>query len=333
MSIKNHPKSIWYWIGSERFWYLPYIDTPVRIKKGLWSVAAGGTDVTLELDNTRHILFYGVNESTGTLPLTFLAECADYRIGISIHRNHVAEPMIFYPIVTTDRHDLLSTQILHRENAKNRAYIARTLIKWQWHQRNWLCPSTVDPAKLAATRSHVDVMQLEARAARDYWEIYFRKLGLVGTARRSEHPVCAALDATSHFLAGITLRWILTHGLSPAHGYLHQSSSYPGLVYDLMEITRWISEKAVFDAYIEGGDVDIVRRSIVTFKSLLDEKIHSEPTRQNIYRRTLIHGNVIALRHYLEGRMKHYLPAVEESPKARGRKRLTSYTLPGEIWS
>lgn len=330
----NHPKSIWYWIGSERLWYLPYASSPVQVKHGFWSINAGGTDVLLELKKTRHILFYGANKNTGSLPIDFLSECAHFRVGISVHRNHVAEPMVFYPMVTSDRNDLLSQQILHRADAKKTAYIARTLVRWQWQQREWLCPSIIDSSRLAQCRQREAVMLLEAQAASNYWLIFYRKLGLGKLTRRAEHPVNSALNATSHFLSGITLRWIVSHGLSPSHGYLHSSTAYPALVYDLMEITRWITEKAVFEVYLENPDdlKDLTERSILRFKALLDEKINTEPTRQVVYRRSLIQGNVIALRHYLENRMKNYLPAVEEEQKKRGRKRLVSYVLTGEIW-
>src|SRR5690606_7030249 len=146
--------------------------------------------------------------------------------------------------------------------------IARTLIRWQWHQREWLCSPTVDYSNLAQCRQREAVMALEAQVARDYWAVFYRKLGLEGLSRREEHPINAALDATSHFLSGITLRWILTHGLSPSHGYLHTSSSYPALVYDLMEITRWITERAVFESYQEQDNTQesLISRSVERFK-------------------------------------------------------------------
>lgn len=177
-----------------------------------------------------------------------------------------------------------------------------------------------------------DVFTLESHAAREYWTLFFRKLGEEGVSRRSDHPINSALDATSHFLSGLTLRWVLFHGLSPAHGYLHTQTGYLALVYDLMELFRWWSEKAVFDAVEAGGLDDLTARSIERLKDALAEAVHTEPTRQNVYRKTLIHGAVISLRHYLTGSMRFFLPPVEESPKQRGRKRNVSYTLPGQIW-
>lgn len=328
---KSHPKSIWYWVGSERLWYLPYASTPLRLKKGCWQFNGGAGTQDVVLDKSAHILFYGADEQTGALPLSFLAECAEYGVGITVHRNHVAAPLMFYRQNSHDRNDLLTRQILAREDAKKRAYIARTQVKWQWHQREWLGPCTGPASKLAACRSTAEARQIEARTARAYWEVYYRKLGLA-IGRRDTHPVNTALEALSHFLHGITLRWVVSHGLSPAHGFLHTDPAYTALVYDLMETTRWITEKAVFDEYQAGGESTLTERATKRFRAMLDEPIQSEPTRQQVYRKSLIQGGVIALRHYLEGRMRRYLPPIEETAQSRGRKRKTSYQLPGEIW-
>lgn len=327
----NHQNAISYWVGSECLWYIPYANNINKLKKYKWIIDGGAGEVTVDLEQAEHILFYGANGDTTSLPLEFLAECAEKAVGLTVHRNHVAEPFVMYRWQTSDRTDLLTQQIMARENDKTKAYIARTLVKWQWKQREWIGPCTASFEELAATKLAKQVMLLEAQAAKGYWEVYYRNLGLQ-ISRRESHPVNAALDALSHFLSGITLRWVISHGLSPAHGYLHSATNYPSLVYDLMEINRWWTEKAVFDAYLEGGEIKLTERSTQNFKNFLDKPIHSEPTRQNVYRKALIHGGVIALRHFLEGRMQRFLPPVEEDAKQRGRKRTTSYKLTGQIW-
>ncbi|KZX85787.1 hypothetical protein A3715_16890 [Oleiphilus sp. HI0009] len=329
---KSHPNSIWYWCSGEKLWYLPYSGTPKRTSKSVWTVSGSFGQLDIDLYKTSHILFYGANETTGDLPLLFLSDCAKHSVSISIHRNHVSEPFVFYRNKTTDRDDLVTAQILHRENTKKSAYIARTIIRLQIKQRGYVIPSSFDDTKLLSSRNVDEVRTIEATASREYWRLYFKKLGLEGLGRRDDHVVVKALDATSHFLSGIMLRWVLSHELSPAHGFIHKSSSYPSLVYDLIEPLRWIPELAVFQSYLEFGEHRLLERSIERFKQMLDEPIHSEPTRQLVYRRTLIHGQVIALRHYLNGNMQRYLPPVEELAKERGRKRAVSYTLPGQIW-
>lgn len=330
----HHPNSIWYTIGIERWWYIPYLDRLERIKAGLWRVHFGNTDPSdIDLRSSASILFYGANNKTGALPLTFLTECAKYSVSVLVHQNHVTKTMVFYCNEYTGRTDTLTQQILHRENSKQRAYIARILIKNLWKSREWLGPCTSSFSTLASKRTTEDVMVMEAGAARQYWEVFYRKAGVPGLSRRELHPLNSSLDALSHFLSGITLRWIIAHGMSPAHGFLHKQTSYTGLVYDLMELTRSWTEEAVLISWLaDSNQESLTQRATRHFKNMLDDPITTQPTRQRIYRRGLIQGSVIALKHYLTGAMRAFLPPVVEKDTPRGRKRNVSYSLPGEIW-
>lgn len=326
---KSHQNEISYWVFSEWFWYVPYAKDITRVERFKWSIKGGAGETIVDLDIAEHILFYGAN-NTGSLPIEFLSECAEKAVGITIH-SHGAEPLVMFLWNASDRNDLLTNQIIARQNEKTRAYIARTLVKWQWKQREWLGPCTSNFEELASTKLSSQVMTLQTQSDRNYWEVYYRNLNLE-TTRSSGHPVNIALDALMQILFGITLTWVNSHSLSPAHGFLHSDTNYPSLVYDLTEVNRWWTEKAVFDTYREFGEDRLVERSIHKFNDMLNEQIHSEPTRQIVYRKSLIHGGVIALQHFLDGRMQRFLPPVEEDPKQRGRKRTTSYKLTGQIW-
>jgi CRISPR/Cas system-associated endonuclease Cas1 len=330
----NHPKYIWYFIKGEKTWYLPYFTgIPLRLKKNVWQFTINETElIDIDLSKTSSILFYESNDKTGALPIEFLKECSLNKVGLIIHQNHITDSLNFFPSQQVDRDDLLSKQIRHRDNQKKRAYIARTLIKWQWSSREWLCPTHTPFEKLAALRSSEDVMRLEAIEAKNYWSVYYRKLGLPELSRLSDHPINNSLDTLSQILSGLTLRWVLAHGLSPSHGYLHSSTGLSSLVNDFTELTRAWTEKSVYDAFSTAGESDLIHRSTLNFKTMLEMPIHTEPTRQKVYRRVLINGSVISLRYYLSGKMKHFLPPVEQSAKARGRKRLCAYSLPGHIW-
>lgn len=314
---------------------MPYANE-IRRLKNTWEITIGGGEkVDINLKKTASILFYGLSPEFA-LPIAFLEDCRKLGISVVLHRTHIAEPMIFWTGKTNDRDDLLSKQILTRENMKARTYVARTLISKQWESRQWLSPTYCGPnAKLAACRDVEQVMRVEAAASKEYWELFFRKLDTDVLGRRMPDSISAALDAGSHFLAGVMLRWILTHGLSPSHAYLHRSTSYPSLVYDLLEPVRWVIEKSVFDAYKAVGDDEnqLTARSIGNIKQMLDEPINVEPTRQIVYRRMLIHGQVIALRQYLVRPIGKYVPPVEAPKKTAGRKKNIGYTLPGEIWN
>ena len=327
----NHPNYIWYWLEGKRLWYLPYPSTPIRLKKGTWHFQ-GGVDVVVTLEKTTHILIYGSNEKTGDLPILFLSECAAFGVGLTVHNNHISEPLVLYRWQTKDRDDLLTKQIIARENSKTKAYIARTLVKWQLNKRMWLTSSKGLSKELAQCRSTEAVMLLEAQAAQHYWRVYYKELKLHDISKSKTHPVNSALDALSHFMSGMFLRWIIAHGFSPSHGYLHRQTSYASLVYDLMEPYRWWIEKVVFEEYQLGGEDDLVNRATERFKQFIEEPVNAEPTRQTVYRKTLIQGAVIALRYYLTGKMNHYLPPIDQEAKARGRKRNCAYKLPGQIW-
>lgn len=63
---------------------------------------------------------------------------------------------------------------------------------------------------------------------------------------------------------------------------------------------------------------DFVNACSLRYKGLLNESKFVEPSKQVVYRKVLLQGVVIALRHYLSARMRRFLPLIEVSDR-RGR--------------
>ena len=188
--------------------------------------------------------------------------------------------------------------------------------------------------RLARARSIGQVRVWEAEQSRKYWGRYFSQLGHPNATRREKGPLAAALDAGSMFLAGVILRWLLIHRLSPSHGFLHEGTDYMGLVYDLMEPARYMIEEALAaacSAHSADGTSDMLTKATLSMlKNQLEKVVYVPATRQRVRRKNLLHGNVLALRAYLAGDMRRFVvPAAGE--RKGGRPPKVSYRLPGDI--
>lgn len=322
-----HPKGIWTPIKGQRIWYFPYLQHIERLKGNQgWLVSYNGGEEIVELKKADTLMFYG---TPGSLPLALLDECAKYGVTVVVQRTHIANPFVGGGSNRLDRDDLLTQQILRRENAKQSAYLARQLIRRKVLAQSWLLrPSDSTLSKIAQSRSVEGVRLVEAQAARRYWAAYFSALGL-DEGRRQNGTVQASLNAGCRYLSGIVLRWVQAHSLSPAHGYLHVQTNYPALVADLMEPYRYCVDRPIFDLYQRAGEINPAA-AVSAIKAYLAEQVTVEPTRQQVYRRGLLHGSVLALRHYLNGQMRRFIPPYEVD-KTQGRKQKHSYKLIGEI--
>jgi len=233
----QHPDSIWTWSSSGRkskvsLW-IPYLQSISKVKgsKGNWDVSFNGGEFRVDLNKVEVILFYG---ASGDLPLTFLDDLAARRIPALFHRRNLPDPYVFVPAARRDDSDILSAQVMVRQNGIKNCFIARTLVRERFKATKFPIAG-VFFKNLAKLRDVKDIRLVEAHQSKTYWEKYFTDLGKAGISRRSANPVSAALDAGSFFLYGILLRWVLMHKLSPSHGFLHVTTGYPSLVYDLME--------------------------------------------------------------------------------------------------
>jgi CRISPR/Cas system-associated endonuclease Cas1 len=189
--------------------------------------------------------------------------------------------------------------------------------------------------KLSKARSVTAIRLLEAEVTARYWKAYYQRLGLdEAVARRDrEHPVNKALNAASYFVSGVLLRWVLFHKLSPEHGYLHEQTAYPSLVFDLIEPYRYVFEQAVLEAHPHGGLSEgdwLTGKTISYLKETLEEPAYVPVTRQTVRKKNLLHGVVMALRAYLVDDMKRLVIPVE-GKKQGGRPLKVSFKMPGGL--
>jgi CRISPR-associated endonuclease Cas1 len=330
----QHPNSVWTWKNSQRrqkasLW-LPYFSKVTKLKGDRYLFEYNGGEITTPLKKIDFIMLYG---ASGDLPVKFLDALNTYKIPLIIHRRNLSDPYIFIPTYHADRQDILTAQILHRQNQVKAVYIARTLLRARLTAMETVISLSNKTYKtLSAARSMIELRSLEAQVTKRYWNKYYQMLGLQGTIRRDRHvPVNQALNAGSLFLSGVILRWVLYHRLSPQHGFIHTQSSYPSLVYDLMEPFRFIIENAVQQAHHEAPDTNsLVAYTIEIMKDLLEDNVYVPATCQQVYRKSTLHGVVLALRAYLIGDMKRLVLPIEGVKKG-GRPPKVTYNLPGEI--
>lgn len=331
----QHPNSIWTWKSNQRggkvsIW-LPYLSKVEKKKGSSWLFEYKGGELVADLNKVDCVMVYG---ASGSLPVALIDELKIRRIPLVIHRRNMVSPAVFLPGLRPDPNDLLTRQILFRENETKSVYISRQLIRARFRGvENTLSIADVQWRKLNRARNHVSLRALEAEWSKKYWKNYFSALGLAGTRRREKTPATNALNACSMFLTGILLRWTLAHRLSPCHGYLHVGTDYAGLVYDLMEPYRYLLETAVAEILQKEEmrtreEKDITGASIEQLKRLLEVIVYVPATRQYVRRKNLLHGVVLALRTYLAGDMKKFVPPVEGT-KRGGRPVKVSYRLPG----
>ena len=329
----SHPDSIWVYKGSRRgekvsVW-IPYLHEIKKEKaKNTYLVSYRGGEFSMDLSKVDCIMVYG---PVGNLPVSFLDALGNNRIPLLIHRRNLANPYYFLPARRADEKDMLTRQVLCRENQVKRAYIARTIIRERIKTLSaFIPPQNGALIKLNGSRSIPQIRSIEAQCAKEYWKSYYVKCGFSGISRRdNERPVNQALNACSVFMAGIFLRWALLHRLAPTHGFLHEPSSYIALIYDLMEPVRWWMEAAVFEAVSQATDEKkYTPYALENLKKMMDVVVYVPVTRQTVRRKSVAHGLVLALRAYLMGDMRRLvLPA--EGKQEAGRPMKISYRLPG----
>ena len=333
---KQHPDFIWTWKsnvrGQRSSLWIPYLKniTKIKGKKSHWLIAYNGGEIDADLGKVDFVMFYGL---AGDLPIAFLDDLSAHGICLMIHRRNMPHPLIMYTSFPTDLNDLLTKQILYRENNIKRVYISRAFLLKRFDAFT-LIPEVADRGsfQLNKAKDIVTLRTIEAEVTAKFWKKWAATLNLENFTRRSQHPVAVALDACSFFMYGQFLRWILFHKLSPCHAFLHQPSNYPSLPYDLMEPYRYIFEDAVAACVKKGFQgSELSTKSLDYLKESVEEIVYVPATRQNVRRKNLIHGAVLALRAYLLGETKKLILPTE-GQKNGGRPPQVSYKLPGEVW-
>ncbi|GAB4219141.1 MAG: hypothetical protein Fur009_3800 [Candidatus Microgenomates bacterium] len=292
----------------KKYLWLPYLSN-ITIKPKNVKFEYKGGQVELDWIDIHSIMIYG---DSCPISADFIDKCSFYKIPILFHRRNLARASVIIPTIESGASDLITKQILFRNNLKKKSYIAKRLIISKFKSMEWLIPSAKE--HLYRISDLKKIRNIEAWHARRYWSEYFSQLNL-DQKRRENQSVQKTLNAVSKFVNSIILRWVLYHNLSPYHGYLHEPSDYPSLVYDLMEPYRGYFDKIVFDTYkISRDDDKLLALSIEKIKEFLDKKVYVHSTRQIATFQELLHGIVLSLRVYLDGKTKRFIVPLPENP-------------------
>ena len=312
---------------NKHFLWLPYTSM-IEIKGQTVAFKYNSGLESLKFDAIHSIMFYG---TVTDLPQEFLEMCAKHNIPIVIHRRNMTKAVFINQSTQTNVKDLLSQQIICRENLSKQNYIARQLIKAKLKSGRWLIKT--NPAVLKKHHGVPQIRAIEAVSARHYWTVFFDKLGCPKWTRRGDNPVAKILDAVSKFLTGILLRWTLYHNLSPYHGYMHIQTEYPALIYDLLDPYRGYFEKVVFNSVKKSKTLRVPTANwlpiaIRDLKICLNSNVYTEATRQIVTMSELMHGIVLALRSYLLGLSHRFIIPIPGAPNG-GRPIKAGYSLYG----
>ena len=325
----QHEDSIWTWPSKKSkrvsLW-IPYVQAIKPKGKKTWIISYNGGEVEFTVFEIDFILIYG---DGGDIPVDFLDDLRSARVSLIIHRRNIAESLLFFTPTLVDKDDILTYQILTREHGTKNNYITKELVAARCRSMNNL-GFVVANSSILAMRSmnEKSIRSSEAIISKRYWGWFYEKLS-IDSSRRSKHPINSALDAGSKFLYGIILRWVLYHKFSPSHGFLHITSDFPSLVYDLMEPYRYIFELAVMQSYKpEYDDKKMVQVTLSTLKAILEEEIYCPTVKKYIRRKNLCHGIVLSLRSYVLKDMKKFVIPIE-GQKNVGRPLKIAYHIPG----
>ncbi len=310
---------------NKQYLWLPYLNKISMKKKNVIFSYKGG-NLKIDWDQIHSIMLYGDH-----IPLTqeFLEKTIYFNIPIVIHRRNLNKTVWIISSFNKDPNDLLTKQIKHRDNEKKKLYIARVLLKAKFKTMSWLIP--YDNFDLSKARNIKELRNVEAIHSKVYWRDFFSLLNL-NTKRRSKNNVSNVINAVSKFITTVLLRWIHYHKLSPYHGFLHEPTDYPALVYDFFEPYRGLFDKVIFN-YIRNdcnNNIENVKvaHAIMKIKDFLYTKVYTHQTRQIVTVHELLHGIVLAFRAYLlEDAYRFIIPL--PGKKIGGRPIKAGYKLYG----
>jgi len=195
LTEEQHQDFIWTWPsvhsrGKASLW-LPYFQGLEKLGRGKpyqYKFKYNGGEISVDLRKVDFIMFYG---ASGSLDLEFLDELSKLDIIFMIHRRQVGSPYVFHTNKSRShgKTDVLSKQILARENQIKACHVARTLVKKRIKSMiNFIEISDAKYKRLQKLRSVDSIRCLEAEASQAYWKSYFSELGIYDLSRRSrEH--------------------------------------------------------------------------------------------------------------------------------------------------
>ncbi|MDR0957443.1 MAG: CRISPR-associated endonuclease Cas1, partial [Candidatus Nomurabacteria bacterium] len=304
--------------------WLPYLQSIKENKNGIFDFAYNGGEVQTRLDEVQSIMIYGDVDTD--LDVRILDKIARSGVPIIIHRRTMTQPIYIVGGARPDPDDTLSAQLIKRSQSRIASHVARQILTAKMDSMKYL----VKPKVLPQFASVKKLRNIEAVHAREYWKAWFAKLGHPEWTRREKNPAAVALDAQSKFISGIILRWISYHHLSPYHGFSHEPTDYPSLVYDLIEPYRGIFEAKILTEWISGAipTERYLTSAIAITKELLDERVYVPLTRQIVTRHELLHGIVLSLKYYLLGRQRKFMVPMQGKPNG-GRPPKVDFLLYG----
>lgn len=307
-------------------YYIPYLTAIECLRRPAYRIRFNGGEVDVSLQKAEAILFYG---ASGSIPVAFLDDASRYRVPITFHRTHRSEPYLLTPAVAGGRNDLLTQQILKRQDLRTRLYVAKQVCLARTESLAWLIPiSRGQVAQVRGSTTLALLRQVEAQASARYWDAYFGSLGVPEASRRDGNRIAKALDAALMLVRGVLLRWVIHHRLSPSHGFLHEPTSYDALVFDLVEPYRALIERAVYAAAQSSPSTVTPEAAVHAAKQVLATPVYVPATQQTTAAKHLLHGGVLALRAYLAGDMLRLTLPIPGDRKP-GRPFQTTYRLPG----
>lgn len=314
-SKKNLPRRVPLW--------LPYLQSIKETRGGIFEFVFNGGEVSTKLNDVQSIMIYG--DSDTMLDVKLIDKISRAGVPIIIHRRTMAQPIYINGGARPDPEDTLSAQLIKRNQKRTQSQIARQILLAKFETQKYLVKPRVLPQFANVTK----LRNIEAVQARRYWREWFINLGHPEWTRRGHNPAAIALDAQSKFLSGIILRWITYHHLSPYHGFSHEPTNYPSLVYDLMEPYRGLFEAAVLREWANGtGPSNYLTSGIAITKDLLNDKCYVPLTRQIVTHQDLLHGIVLSLKYYLLGRQHKFLIPLPGKPNG-GRPPKVNFLLYG----
>ena len=313
--------------------WLPYLHSIKETRKGIFEFIFNGGEETIPADQILSIMVYGTADTA--LDTRILTKLCSRGIPIIIHRRNVERSIYISSGPRADPDDTLSAHLIKRSHSRTCTHIARRLLLAKMQSMAWL----VDPLPIPDHATVDKIRNIEAVHARAYWDAWFARIGQPQWHRRSKNPASEALDAVSKFCAGITLRWITYHNLSPFHGFLHTPTDYPTLVYDLLEPYRGLVDFIVMRTLIATENQSLwIPHCIAAVKAWLSSQTYVPLTRQIVTHQELFHGAVLSLKFYVLGKQRVFHVPMPGSPQG-GRPAKVAFKLYGrhagktDFWS
>lgn len=315
--------------NSKIYAWIPYIKalTPTN-KKFKWVIEFKGGQLTVNLPDLECLILYGSTDAS--IPVNFFYECEKHGVMVCFYTRNKNKRIL---LSHHNKHhtDVITNQILCRENQRKSYYIAKCLLKAKLKSQSWLYQHDLHNLnKVQAEGFNIKALRtLEAASAKHYWSKYYGSIDLDIT-RAADHPINTALNAGYFFLSSSIMRWLHLHGFSLFHGYLHESTSYDALVWDLIEPLRYIVDKSAHSIFHNNGSITVGELINAIKHSLESELVWVQATHQFSYRKNLVPGIVLALKSYLLG-ARHFVVPVA-SKRLGGRPAKTNWQLPGEVF-